>query len=101
MERAPYPSDLTDAEWAILSESIPKPLPGARPVAYARREIVCAANRLWLGLCAARIPPVEYGLFLLSTMAADGDLGAGECRADAAITPASRTGRQPVISHHR
>ena len=40
MKRKPYPSDLTDAEWAMLSAYIPAPKAGGRPAKHARREIV-------------------------------------------------------------
>lgn len=42
MERAPYPSDLSDQQWAIIEPYIPKPLPGGRPATHERREIVNA-----------------------------------------------------------
>ena len=40
MPRPCYPTDLSDAEWAILAPLIPAPLPGGRPPRHARREIV-------------------------------------------------------------
>ncbi len=40
MERKAYPSDVSDAEWAILSEYIPAPKSGGRPATHSRREIV-------------------------------------------------------------
>jgi putative transposase len=41
MERQPYPSDLTDAEWAAIQAVFPKPKGGrsGRPPTYPRREI--------------------------------------------------------------
>jgi transposase len=42
MARAPYPSDLSDAEWAILEPLLPAPRPGGRPAHHPRREIVNA-----------------------------------------------------------
>ena len=42
MNRPPYPSDLTDAEWRLLEPLLPPPQPGGRPVKYPRREIVNA-----------------------------------------------------------
>jgi putative transposase len=39
MERQPYPSDLRDAEWALLQQVLPKPKKPGRPPRYARREI--------------------------------------------------------------
>ncbi|MDQ3541795.1 MAG: transposase, partial [Chloroflexota bacterium] len=38
----PYPSDLTDAEWAILAPLVPAPKPGGRPPRHDRRELVDA-----------------------------------------------------------
>jgi len=40
--RRSYPSDLSDAEWAILEPLIPAPKPGGRPAKVPRREIVNA-----------------------------------------------------------
>jgi transposase len=42
MSRPHYPSDLTDAEWAVLEPLIPPPKPGGRPTKHPRREIVNA-----------------------------------------------------------
>jgi putative transposase len=42
LERMPYPSDVTDEEWAILEPLIPREKPGGRPQEIARREIVNA-----------------------------------------------------------
>lgn len=41
MERKPYPSDLTDAEWEVIRSVIPKPKGGrsGRPRTYPLREI--------------------------------------------------------------
>ncbi|WP_081641685.1 transposase [Thermus thermophilus] len=37
--RRSYPSDLSDAEWALLEPLIPAPKPGGRPAKVPRREI--------------------------------------------------------------
>lgn len=42
MPRPAYPTDLSDAEWAILEPLVPVPLPGGRPPRHPRREIVDA-----------------------------------------------------------
>ncbi len=42
MPRRRYPSDLTDAEWAVLEPLVPAPKPGGRPAVHARREVVDA-----------------------------------------------------------
>ena len=41
MERQPYPSDLTDAQWEVLQSVLPKPKGGkpGRPRTYPLREI--------------------------------------------------------------
>ena len=40
MPRKPYPSDLTDGQWAILAPLIPPAKPGGRPRAVDMREII-------------------------------------------------------------
>ncbi len=42
MDRKPYPTDLTDAQWAILAPMIPAPNKTGRPRKYAMREVVNA-----------------------------------------------------------
>jgi transposase len=42
MSRKPYPTDLTDAQWARIEYLIPQPKPGGRPASVSRREIVNA-----------------------------------------------------------
>jgi transposase len=40
MPRRRYPTDLTDAEWAVLAPLVPAPKPGGRPTRHERRESV-------------------------------------------------------------
>ena len=40
MARKPYPSDLTDEQWAIIGPMIPGELPGGRTREVAMREVV-------------------------------------------------------------
>ena len=40
MPRKAYPTDLTDAQWAILEPLLPAPKPGGRPRSVDLREIV-------------------------------------------------------------
>jgi putative transposase len=42
MRRPPYPSDLTDAQWAELEPLLPPPKPAGRPRVVERRELVNA-----------------------------------------------------------
>jgi putative transposase len=41
-QRKPYPTDLSDTQWAILAPLVPAAKPGGRPETYAKREIVNA-----------------------------------------------------------
>lgn len=40
MARRADPTDLTDAQWAILAPLVPPPKPGGRPPSHARRELI-------------------------------------------------------------
>ncbi len=60
MPRQPYPSDLTDAEWAILGPLIPGPKPGGRPPSHTRRDLVDAMRYVLRGGIAWRAMPHEY-----------------------------------------
>jgi transposase len=42
MPRRPYPSDLSDAEWAAAEPLVPAAGAGGRPAVHARRELVDA-----------------------------------------------------------
>ena len=44
MPRRRYPSDLTDAEWALLAPLLPAAQPGGRPRSVDLREIVDALS---------------------------------------------------------
>jgi putative transposase len=57
MSRAVYPTDLTDAEWAILGPLVPTPKPGGRPTKYPRREIINAIRYVLRTGCAWRLLP--------------------------------------------
>ena len=58
-ERHPYPTDLTDAEWAILEPLVPKPKSGGRP-ARERREILDAICYVVRTGCAWRYLPHDF-----------------------------------------
>lgn len=57
LERMPYPSDVTDEEWAILEPLIPGEKPGGRPQEIARREIVNAILYVLRSGCPWRMMP--------------------------------------------
>src|SRR3712207_4180198 len=42
MTRQPYPTDLTDAQWAVLRPLVPPAKPGGRPRSADEREVVNA-----------------------------------------------------------
>lgn len=58
-ERRPYPTDLTDAEWAILEPLVPPPKSGGRP-ARERREILDAIGYVVRTGCAWRYLPHDF-----------------------------------------
>jgi len=60
MARRAYPTDLTDAQWAILEPYVPPPKPGGRPAKHARREIVNAMRYVLRGGIAWRLLPHEF-----------------------------------------
>ena len=41
--RRPYPTDLSDREWALIQHLVPATKPGGRPEKYPKREILDAA----------------------------------------------------------
>ena len=57
MERAAYPTDLTDREWQQLEPLIPPVKPGGRPAKYARREILNGIRYVLRSGCAWRLLP--------------------------------------------
>ena len=57
MERAAYPTDLSDAEWSLLEGLIPDWKPGGRPEKYSKREIVNGIRYVMRTGCAWRHLP--------------------------------------------
>jgi putative transposase len=60
MERKPYPSDLTDEQWAFLKEWLPQAKPGGRPRATDVREVVNALLYLTRNGCTWRGLPHDF-----------------------------------------
>ena len=60
MPRRAYPTDLTDAQWALLEPYVPIPKPGGRPAKHPRREIVNAMLYVLRGGIAWRLLPHEF-----------------------------------------
>lgn len=58
--RPPYPSDLSDAEWAILEPLVPAGRPGGRPRAHPDRDLLDAMLYVLRGGIAWRALPHEY-----------------------------------------
>ena len=58
--RRPYPSDLTDAEWAILAPLLPPPKPTGRPRKWSDRLIADALFYVLRSGCAWRMLPREF-----------------------------------------
>ena len=55
-----YPSDLTDAEWALLASLIPPAKPGGRPRKWAMRAVLNAIFYLLRAGCAWRMLPQGF-----------------------------------------
>jgi putative transposase len=60
MKRKPYPSDLTDAQWAILAPLIPVAKSGGRPQYVNVREVINAIFYILCGGCSWRMMPHEF-----------------------------------------
>jgi putative transposase len=58
--RRPYPTDLSDAEWALLEPLIPAPKLGGRPTLHSRREICNAILYQLRGGAAWRLLPHDF-----------------------------------------
>ena len=58
-EREPYPSDLTDAEWAGLEPLIPGPAKLGRPPRYDKRAVLNAIFYVVRSGCSWRMLPGE------------------------------------------
>ena len=58
--REPYPSDLTDAQWALIEPLIPPPKPGGRPRSVDVREVLNAILYLTRTGCPWRMLPHEF-----------------------------------------
>ena len=58
-EREPYPSDLTDAEWQVLSPLIPGPAKLGRPPRYEKRAVLNAIFYVVRSGCSWRMLPGE------------------------------------------
>jgi transposase len=60
MKRLAYSSDTTDAEWTIIAEYIPAPLPNGRPPKWERREIVDAILYVLKTGCPWNMVPHDF-----------------------------------------
>ena len=60
MQRVNYPSDLSDAEWALLAPLLP-PAPTGRPRTRDLREIVNGIFEILRTGCQWRYLPADYG----------------------------------------
>ncbi len=58
--RQPYPTDLSDREWALIQHLVPAAKPGGRPEKYPKREILDAIFYILRGGCAWRLLPHDF-----------------------------------------
>jgi transposase len=55
--RQPYPTDLSDKEWALIKHLVPEAKAGGRPEAYPKREILNGIFYLLRSGCSWRMLP--------------------------------------------
>ena len=55
--RKPYPTDLTDPQWALMAPYVPTAKPGGRPEKYPKRELLDGSFDILRGGCAWRLLP--------------------------------------------
>jgi len=60
MSRKPYPSDVTDAQWAVLAPLIPPARPGGRPRKHPMREVLNALFYVAREGCSWRALPHDF-----------------------------------------
>jgi putative transposase len=58
--RKPYPTDLTDKEWALIAPYVPAAKSGGRPEKYPKREILDAIFYILRSGCAWRLLPHDF-----------------------------------------
>jgi putative transposase len=58
--RKPYPTDLSDREWALIQHLVPAAKPGGRPETYPKREILDAIFYILRSGCAWRLLPHDF-----------------------------------------
>src|SRR5215469_5920071 len=56
----PYPSDLTDAEWAIIEPLLPPPVPAGGPRRVHLRELINAIDYVLTTGCAWKALPHDF-----------------------------------------
>jgi putative transposase len=60
MARTPYPSDLTDAQWALIEDLIPPAKPGGCPRKVSMREVMNGIMYSLRSGCAWRMLPHDF-----------------------------------------
>ncbi len=60
LKRRPYPTDLSDEEWAVLRPLVPEAKPGGRPRSHETREILDAIFYVLRSGCAWRLLPHDF-----------------------------------------
>jgi putative transposase len=58
--RKPYPTDLSDQEWALIQPYVPETKRGGRPEKYPKRELLNAIFYILRGGCAWRLLPHDF-----------------------------------------
>ena len=64
--REPYPSDLSDTEWAVIEPLIPSSSKLGRPPRYSKREVINAIFYVTRGGCTWRMMPHDLPSWRIS-----------------------------------
>src|SRR5260370_11227514 len=106
MNRKPYPSDLTDAQWAVLADLIPPAKPGGCPRQHDMREVLNALFYHNREGCSWRAIPHDFGIpwktvyNYFRAWSDDGTWGnwPPPCACASAAPPAATLTRRPATS---
>jgi putative transposase len=103
MARKPYPTDLTDAQWALLGPMLPAAKPGGRPRSADLREVLNAllyqarSGGAWR-LLPREFPPWQTVYRYFRRLSDEGTLDAAHARLRSAVRMASGRAAQPTAA---
>ena len=79
MKRKPYPSDLSDAQWALLEPLMPKAKQSGRPRRVELRQIINRIFYILCGGCTWHMMPHDPAWKTVITLVVDSRANSGDC----------------------